>query len=243
MLPVMAAPQSPSSSTISSVAGRARTLIVDDHPLFRVALVEVLARYPDFEVVGEAGSVTEAKDWLAHHTVDLAIIDMVLPEGRAVPLVDYLRTAQPGCRVLAISGVDEPTQMAEMLRAGASGFALKTQPVKEIVDALRAVLEGGRSVPAAARQQVDSLLNSPDAWPLERLTPREREVFDLLVAGDTNDDIAAELSISKRTVETHRLHLMTKLAAASLGDLFNLAVRHGLVGRQQAASRMTPPGH
>jgi DNA-binding NarL/FixJ family response regulator len=127
--------------------------------------------------------------------------------------------------------------MAEILRAGASGFALKTQPVREIVDALRCVLGGGRSVPAAARQQIDSLLNSPDAWPLERLTLREREVFDLLVAGETNDDITVKLSISKRTVETHRLHVMTKLAADSLGDLFKLAVRHGLVGRREPESR------
>jgi DNA-binding NarL/FixJ family response regulator len=219
------------------VVGRARTLIVDDHPLFRSGLGEVLARYLDFEVVGEAGSVAEALAWLAHHAVDVAIIDVVLPDAHAVTLVDHLRTAQPDCRVLALSGVDEPTQMAEMLRAGASGFALKTQPVSEIVDALRSVLAGRRSVPAAAREQIDTLLSSPDAWPLERLTPREREVFDLLVSGDTNDDIAVKLSISKRTVETHRLRVMTKLAADSLGDLFKLAVRHGLIGRQQPESR------
>jgi DNA-binding NarL/FixJ family response regulator len=233
----MVAPQSADISTIPSVVGPARTLIVDDHPLFRSALGEVLARYLDFEVVGEAGSVAEALAWLAQHTVDVAIIDVVLPEARAVTLVDYLRTAQPGCRVLALSGVDEPTQIAEMLRAGASGFALKTQPVSEIVGALRCVLGGGCTVPAAARQQVDALLNSPDAWPLERLTPREREVFDLLIAGATNDDITVKLSISKRTVETHRLRVMTKLAAGSLGDLFKIAVRHGLVGRHERESR------
>ena len=128
------------------------------------------------------------------------------------------------------------SDLAEMLRSGASGFALKTQPVSEIVDALRSVLGGRRSVPAAAREQIDTLLSSPDAWPLERLTPREREVFDLLVSGDTNDDIAVKLSISKRTVETHRLRVTTKLAADSLGDLFRLAVRHGLVGRQRRES-------
>ena len=226
----MMAPRSEGTPTTPSV-GRARIFIVDDHPLLRISLGEVLARYPDFEVVGEAGSVAEALAWLAHHTVDVAIIDVMLPDAPAVTLVDHVRTAQPGCKVLALSAVDEPTQMAEMLRAGASGFALKTQPVSEIVDALRSVLGGRRSVPAAMRQQIDSLLSSPDAWPLERLTPREREVFDLLVSGYTNDDIAAKLSISKRTVETHRLHVMTKLAADSLGDLFNLAVRHGLVGR------------
>jgi two-component system, NarL family, response regulator FusR len=216
------------TSTTSSVVERVRTLIVDDHPMFRLALREVLAREPDFEVIAAAGSVAEAIACLAHHTFDVAIVDMVLPDGRGSAFVDHVLNAQPDCKVLALSGVDEPTQMAEMLCAGASGFALKSQPVGEIVEALRTVLGGGRSVPAVSRDQIDKLLDSPDAWPLERLTPRERDVFDLLVGGYTNEGIAAKLLISRRTVETHRQRVMAKLAARSLGHLVQLAVRHGL---------------
>jgi DNA-binding NarL/FixJ family response regulator len=91
------------------------------------------------------------------------------------------------------------------------------------------VLAGGQFLPEAYREQVEGLLRSPDAWPLERLTPREREVFDLLVGGHVNESIATKLFISKRTVETHRLRVMNKLAARSLGDLLQLALRHGLV--------------
>ena len=198
--------------------------------MFRQALREVLARQADLEVVADVGSVAEAIQYVAVFAIDVAIVDVVLPETRGVALVRHLRATQPACKVLALSGVEEPTQMAEMLRAGASGFALKSQPVGEILEALRSVIGGSRDVPAASREQIDSLLDSPDAWPLERLTRREREIFDLLVAGYANKDIATTLSISTRTVETHRLRLMSKLAARSLTDLFQLAFRHGLIG-------------
>ena len=210
--------------------GPARTLIVDDHPLFRQAFREVLARQPELEVVADVGSVAEAITYIADHPIDAAIVDIVLPDGRGVTFVRRLRIEQPNCKVLAVSGIEEPTQMAEMLRAGASGFALKSQPAGEIVEALRSVLGGGRSVPAAVRGQIDELLAHPDAWPLERLTKREREIFDLIVAGYANKNIATKLFISTRTAETHRQRIMHKLAARSLTDLVQLALRHGLIG-------------
>ena len=208
----------------------ARMLVVDDHPMFRQALRAVLERQAELEVVADVGSVAEAIGYVADHAIDAAIVDVVLPEARGATFVHHLRATQPRCKVLALSGVEEPTQMAEMLRAGAHGFALKSQPIGEILDALRSGLGGSRAVPAASREQLDTLLNSPDAWPLERLTRREREIFDLLVAGDSNNDIGTKLFISTRTVETHRRRIMTKLAAHSLHDLFQLALRHGLIG-------------
>ncbi len=224
---------SKNTATMPSIVERVRTLIVDDHPMFRLAFREVLARQPEFEVIAEAGSVAEAIECLSHHVFDVAIVDLALPDGRGDVFVERVLDAQPDCKVLALSGIDEPTQMAAMLRAGASGFVQKSQPVDEIVDALRVVVGGGRTVPAAARDEIDKLLDSPDAWPLERLTRREREVFDLLVGGYTNDGIAAKLFISRRTVETHRQRIMNKVAARSLGDLLQLAVRHGLVGSNE----------
>jgi DNA-binding NarL/FixJ family response regulator len=212
-----------------SVIERVRTLIVDDHPMFRLALGEVLSHLPELDVVAEAGSVAEANACLAHLTLDLAIVDVVLPDGRGFAFVDHVLNVQPDCKVLALSAIDEPKQIAAMLRSGASGFALKSQPVGEIVEALRCVLGGSRSIPSSARAQTEKLLAKSEAWPLETLTPRERAVFELLIAGHTNDGIAAKLVLSRGTVETYRLRVMTKLAARSLGDLLQLAVRHGLV--------------
>jgi len=207
-----------------------RTLIVDDHPMFRQALREVLARQPGLAVVAEVGSVAEAIAYVANHIIDVAIIDIVLPDVRGVTFVRHLRAAQPACKVLAVSGVDEPVQMAEMLRAGATGFVHKSQSGAEIVEALRAVIGGERRVPEAARAQIEQLLENQSAWPLERLTRREREIFDLLVGGNSNKDIATRLSISTRTVETHRQRLTNKLGARGVNDLFQLALRHGLIG-------------
>lgn len=209
---------------------RARVLIVDDHPLFRDAIREFLARDPALEIVAEAGSVAEAIECLARATFDIAIVDLVLPDGRGFSFVDHLSSAQPDCKVLALSGIEEPIQLTAMLRSGATGCALKSQPVTEIIEALRCVLRGERTVPAASRDQIEALLGNPDAWPLERLTRREREIFDLLVTGYANKDIAAKLFISTRTVETHRLRITNKLAARSLTDLFQIARRHGLLG-------------
>lgn len=206
-----------------------RMIVVDDHPMFRQALRGVLARQPGLEVVADVGSASEAIGFVAYHAIDAAIVDVVLPDVHGASFVRHLRAVQPACKVLALSGVEEPTQMAEMLRAGAQGFALKSQPVPEILEALRSVLGGSRHVPAASREQIDRILENPDAWPLERLTRREREIFDRLVAGDANKEIGAKLFISTRTVETHRRRIMTKLAAHSLHDLFELALRHGLI--------------
>jgi len=207
-----------------------RTLIVDDHPMFRLALREVVSRQPGLVVVAETGSVAEAIAYVANHIIDVAIVDILLPDARGVTFVRHLRAVQPACKVLAVSGIDEPLQMAEMLRAGASGVAHKSQPGAEIVAALRAVIAGERSVPGSMRDQIEQLLGNGNVWPLDRLTPREREIFDLLVAGYANKDIATKLFISPRTVETHRQRITSKLAARSVNDLFQLALRHGLIG-------------
>jgi two-component system response regulator FimZ (fimbrial Z protein) len=229
MLSMSPATRGPTSSLIE----RVRTLIVDDHPRLRLDLRERLARQPEFDVVADAGSVAEAIAYLAHHTFDVAIVGLVLPDGRGVAVIDHVVNVQPDCKVLGLSTVDDPTQMAEMLRAGASGFVLKSQCVDEVVEALHCVIAGGRSVPAAAREQIASLVDRADARSLERLTPQEREVFELVVAGHSNDGIAANLVISRRMVDTHRVRIMTKLGARSLGELLQLARRHCLAGGRE----------
>jgi DNA-binding NarL/FixJ family response regulator len=217
------------ATTTSSAVQRQRTLIVDDHPLFRHALREVLNRQPELEIIGEAGSLAEADEWLARQNFDLAIVDLVMPDVRGHTLIDHVLSAQPECRVLALSAVEEPVRIAELLRAGASGYVLKSQSISEILAAVQAVILGQRSVPAVARDQVDALLSTAQAWTIDRLTRREREVFELIAAGLSNDDIATRLSIAKRTVETHRQRVMAKLGTHTLGQLLQHAARHGIV--------------
>lgn len=207
---------------------KAQIALVDDHPLFRQGLAVALRREPDFEVVGELGSAAEALALANTVAFDVAVVDILMPTVSGLSLTSELFELQPRCRVLGLSVIDEPGIIADMLRAHACGFALKTQPVAEIVEGIRQVLGGLRYLPPrVSRDAVDSALASPQAHPLERLTRREREVFELLIRGNSNDEIAVRLEIARRTVETHRQRIMNKLSAHSVVQMQRLAARFG----------------
>jgi DNA-binding NarL/FixJ family response regulator len=194
-------------------------LIVDGQPLFRTALHGLLDIEP-YQVV-EAASARAALELANSTTFDLAIVDATLG---GIALLAHLHVIQPACRLLGVASDDNPYRVARMMRAGASGCALKIQPADELVDAIHIAIDGARYVPPILRGEAfDRLLTSDDEWPLDRLTPREREVFCLVADGGGNSDIAAKLFISKRTVETHRQRIMTKLGARSLADLIKVA--------------------
>jgi DNA-binding NarL/FixJ family response regulator len=211
-------------------APSSRVALVDDHPLFRIGLRAVLEEHPRMDVVFDVESGGELLDRAKREPLDVLVLDLVLPGEGGARIASQLLELQPGCKILVLSMLDEPIRISEVLRNGASGFALKSQPVEEIVDAIQLVLGGVRYLPPSiSRAQVDELL-ARDTWTLSRLTAREREVFDLLVQGFTNDEIATRLFIARRTVEAHRHHVMHKLGARSLVDLVRLAVRHGVPG-------------
>ena len=212
---------------MGQVAATVRTALIDDHPLFRKGMVALLTSEPGIEVVGEAGNEMEARR-LLESGVDLAIIDVLLPGVSGISIASDVVDLAPRCRVLALSVVDEPGLIADMFRAGASGFALKTQPPEQILEAVRCVLGGVRYLPpSVARGSIDAELGAATASRLERLTRREREIFELLIRGYGNGDIAARLYIAVRTVETHRHHIMRKLSARSITEMQRLAARHG----------------
>ena len=205
-----------------------KVAVVDDHPLFRQGLLVALKAEPDFEVVGEAGSAQEALEMIAKIEVDVAVLDILMPSVSGITLASELHERQPACMVLGLSVIDEPGLIADMLRAHACGFALKTQPVPEIMDAIRQVVGGIRYLPpTVSRDAVEAELQGTAERPLERLTKREREVFELLIRGFSNDEISSRLFIARRTVETHRQRIMNKLSAHSVVQMQRLAARHG----------------
>jgi two-component system response regulator NreC len=219
-----------SSEQPSPENGASRLALVDDHPLFRIGLRAVLDEHPRMDVVFDVDSGTELLDRAKREPLDALVLDLVMPGEGGAQVASQLLEVQPGCKILVLSMLDEPIRISEVLRSGANGFALKSQPVEEIIDAIQLVLGGVRYLPPSiSRAQVDELLTR-DMWTLNRLTAREREVFDLLVQGFTNDEIATRLFIARRTVEAHRHHVMHKLGARSLVDLVRLAVRHGCPG-------------
>lgn len=207
---------------------RSQAILVDDHPLFRAGLALTISAEPDLEVVAQAGTADEAIDAVRRSTIDVAVVDVLMPTTTGISLASELAEVNPSVKILALSVLDQPNVIASMLRAGASGYALKSQPPAEVMDAIRAVLTGERYIPPSiSRNDVFKLVNQDDAQPLHRLTRREREIFDLLIRGHSNDEIGSRLFIARRTVETHRQRIMKKLATHSLVDMIRVAARQG----------------
>lgn len=210
-----------------ATVSKAQIAIVDDHPLFRQGLAVTLRREADLDVVGEASDAEQAIELAKRVALDAAVVDILMPTTSGISLTSELFELQPKCRVLGLSVIDDPGLIADMLRAHACGFALKTQPSAEIVDALRQVLGGLRYLPpSVSRDAVDAELAGTSARPFQRLTRREREVFELLIRGRSNDEIASKLFISRRTVETHRQRIMNKLSAHSIAQMQRIGALH-----------------
>jgi DNA-binding NarL/FixJ family response regulator len=211
---------------------RIRVGLIDDHPLFRHGLGAVLLQEPNLEVVGEASNAQEGLELARQTPMDVAVVDILMPTTSGISLASELYEIQPSCRVLALSVIDEPGIIADMLRARACGYALKTQPIEQVVDAIRHTVGGLRYLPpSVSADQIEVELAGTPTHPFARLTKREREVFELLIRGQTNDEIANRLFIARRTVETHRQRVMNKLSTHSVIQMQRLAARHGGLGR------------
>jgi DNA-binding NarL/FixJ family response regulator len=207
---------------------RSQILLVDDHPLFRTGLAMVLGVEPDLHVIGEASTADEAVRYVRDEVIDLAVTDVLMPTTTGISLASHLIEVNPRLKILGLSVLDEPTIVASMLRAGAAGYVLKTQPPAEVTEAIRTVLSGSRYIsPRVSEPAVAALVAGSGDQPLHRLTRREREIFDLLIRGNSNEEIGCRLFIARRTVETHRQRIMKKLATHSILDLIRVAAQQG----------------
>ncbi|MGH9179846.1 MAG: response regulator [Acidimicrobiales bacterium] len=209
-----------------------RVLLADDHPVVREGLRALLASEADFEVVGEAegGEVAPALvEVLRHHVV---VLDLMMPGRGGGVVIRELRRRWPETRVLVLSMHDDEASVLEALRSGAFGYALKQARPAELVRAVREVGAGRRYLsPPLSERAVEAYARRAGQRydPFDMLTDREREVLGLVAEGNTNVAIGEALFISPRTVETHRAHLMKKLALHSQAELVRYAVRRGIV--------------
>jgi DNA-binding NarL/FixJ family response regulator len=214
-----------------------RLVLVEDHRLFRECLRERLGRERDLKVIGEAEDARGALRLVERDPPDLVLIDIGLPGTNGIAVVRELVRRNAEQKTMLLTMHTSPEYVADGLRAGARGYAIKSQTTDEVIAGVRAVLSGGSYLsPQLDRAAVDRLLArshgaSPAGapGPVGRLSPREREIFDMLARAFTNDDVAKELSISVRTVETHRQHIFSKLRVHSLAELMRFAARHHLV--------------
>ena len=207
-----------------------RVIIADDHPLIRAGIRKVLDAAPDLKVVGEASDGLEATDLALREDVDLAILDVAMPLRTGLQAARELARRRPELRILMLSMHDTEDYCFQALKAGASGYVLKTVADRELVDACRAAMRGEPFLsPPAVRAVMRAYLDDPDEANTHPLTDRELQVVKLVAEAHTNEQIARLLVISPRTVERHRENILAKLGMRDRVELTRWAIRHGLV--------------
>jgi DNA-binding NarL/FixJ family response regulator len=208
-----------------------RVLLADDHMIVRTGIRHVLESEPGFEVVGEAANGAEALSLAAKLHPDVVVLDISMPDVSGLELAARLSDTG-GTRVLILSMHNNPEYVLESVRAGAHGYLLKDTAATELRTAIRAVCQGESyfSPPVASRLSA-AVRGERDQRPagLEQLTAREREVLLGIAQGRTNKEIATELHISHRTVETHRESLMKKLQIRTVAELTRFALGAGIL--------------
>ena len=206
-----------------------RVLLADDHPIVRNGLRELLNSEADFRVVAEVDDGAQAVERALADDVDLVVLDVSMPRMTGLQAARELSSRKPGLRVLMLSMHENEQFLFEALRAGASGYVLKTAADRDLVEACRATMRGetflyAGAVAALVREHLER-----DASSLDPLTPRELEVVKLVAEGHTSDEIARMLFISRKTVDRHRANILEKLGMRDRVDLTRYAIRRGLI--------------
>ena len=203
-------------------------LIAEDHAIFREGLKQILCEENDVVLVGEVNNGPDLLKRLAGTSCDVVLLDLSMPGLSGIALVRAVREAAGEHRILVLSMHEEHQYVLEALKAGATGYVTKNSASEELIAALRKVASGELFVSAAASAAVLRELRAPSDLPHTRLTPREREIFDLLVAGKKMSNIARDLNLSIKTVSTHKTNLLAKMDAGTTADLVRYALRHDL---------------
>jgi two-component system response regulator NreC len=205
-----------------------KIVIADDHRVVRSGLRMVLEREEDFEVVAEAGDATEARRYVRAHRPEVLILDLNMPGEPSLPAIPLIRDESPGTRVVVLTMQEDPAFAREALQAGASAYVLKEAADDELVQAVRVAASGGTFLTPQLGARMAAAPPEPSGPP-DDLTEREVEILRLIALGHTNAEIAAQLFLSVRTVESHRAHIQHKIRLTSRAELVRYALEHGLM--------------
>ena len=208
-----------------------RVVLADDHTLVRHGIRKILESEPGITVVAEAADGDEAFALVkAHPDLDVLIIDLKMPGRDAMTVLRDARALAPGLRLVVLTMHAGQEYVARAVRAGADAYLLKDSAVQDLGAAVRAVMAGGSYFSPAIQHHLAGLVRGgPGDTPRQTLTDREREVLTWLAKGLSSREVATELGISVRTVETHRANLMTKLGVKSVATMIQAAIREGLI--------------
>ncbi|HEU4382456.1 MAG TPA: response regulator transcription factor [Anaeromyxobacteraceae bacterium] len=207
-----------------------RVLVADDHALFREGLEQILADHPDITVAAKASSGPEVLDLVARHEFDLLLLDIAMPGMSGLDVLKQVRSLKPRLRVLMLSMYPEEQYAVRAIKAGALGYLTKQSASGELIEAIRKVSAGLTYISSSI---ADRLLVDPqpdDGRPLhEKLSDREYQIFCLIARGRPVSRIAQDLSLSVKTVSTHRVHILEKMRMETNAELTSYALKHNLV--------------
>ncbi len=216
-----------------SVAPPHKVFLIDDHPIVREGFARAIADQADMCVVGQAGLASEALTLASVLQPDVMLVDLDIPDRDGIELLSALRVQLPHAKLLVLSGHDDEFRVSEALRAGARGYLVKTSRIEEVLEGIRRVVVGGAPLSPRIAGAVVRGIRKPSILDanggLETLTLRERQVLRLLATGISTREAATRLTISPKTVETHRVRIYAKLGCKSAVELTRIAVRTGLI--------------
>ena len=208
-----------SEASIDRSARRTRVIVIDDHPIVRRGLAQLVDSMPDLEVVGEAESYAQALEVLGRTPADVAVVDLSLDDSNGLDLLSEIRTRYPAIKTIVFSIHDAELYAPRALRAGAAGFVSKTQPCEDVLVAIRTLSQGEIYVAPDVAQRILRRMSSGGRvradGGIELLSDRELQVFELVGRGQTTGEIAKALHLSPKTVETHRQRIKGKLGIDS----------------------------
>jgi len=219
------------SDTVRRVAHETITIVLaDDHPVVRSGLRMLLEAEQDIEVIAEAGDVDATRRSVLGHKPTVLVLDLNMPGGSSLEAIPVMADSSPDTAVVVLTMQEDPAFAREALRAGARGYVLKQSAGTELVQAIRAAASGGTWLNPELGARMAAAPATP-AGPPGDLTERELDVLRLIALGHTNNEIAAQLYLSVRTVETHRAHIQQKLGMSSRAELVRYALDNDLIER------------
>jgi DNA-binding NarL/FixJ family response regulator len=198
-------------------------LIVDDHPFLREGVAAVLLTQPDMKLVGEATNGAEAVELYRRFQPDVTLMDLQMPSMGGVEALQAIRREYSQARIVVLTTYSGDVQVARAIKAGASGYLLKSMLRKELLDTIRAVHAGRRVIPPEIAAEIDEYAGA------ENLSGRELEILRQIAAGGTNKDVARRLSISEETVKAHVKNILQKLQASDRTQAVTIAIKRGII--------------
>ena len=207
-----------------------RIVLVDDHSLVRAGLAKILTEEPDIQIVGEADGYAALFNFLRTSQVDIILLDISMPGRSGLEILKEVRQSYPGVKVLMLSMHPEDRFAVRAIKSGAAGYVTKESAAEELVKAIRQVHSGGKFITPSLTEKIVNSFEPESNRPYhERLSDRELQILNLIVAGKQIKDIAHELSLSPATVATYRARVLEKMNMKSNVELTSYALRHHLI--------------